>query len=170
MKKTSITILVVIALVGILFFISKINNKATTGQKPNKQVSENRTTNTFVNNNNLMSKDKIGAGKIEVVHFHATHQCWSCITVGEYALKTIKDKFPEEYKNGTIIYKDIDVDLPENMSMVIKYHARGSSLFINDIKNGQDNIKEDVYVWRLISDENQFINYFQNKLNSLLKK
>ncbi len=25
----------------------------------------------------------MSADKIEVVHFHATQQCWSCITVGE---------------------------------------------------------------------------------------
>jgi hypothetical protein len=47
---------------------------------------------------------KISAEKIEAVHFHATQQCWSCITVGEYALKTTKEKFPEEYKNGTMLF------------------------------------------------------------------
>jgi hypothetical protein len=46
------------------------------------------------------------AEKIEVVHFHGTQQCWSCITVGEYALKTIKEKFPDEYKNSTIVFKE----------------------------------------------------------------
>jgi len=108
--------------------------------------------------------------KIEVVHFHATQQCWSCITVGEYALKTIKERFPEEYKNGTIIYKDINGELPENEQMVNKYQARGSSLFINTIIKGQDNIEEDVTVWRLVVNEIQFINYFANKLNNLLGK
>lgn len=42
----------------------------------------------------------IPADKIEVVHFHGTQQCWSCITVGNYALKTIKEKFPDEYATG----------------------------------------------------------------------
>ena len=110
------------------------------------------------------------ADKIEVIHFHGTHQCWSCITVGEYALKTIKEKFTEEYKNGTIVFRDINGELPENKDMVIKYQARGSSLFENAITAGKDNIEEDITVWRLVSDENQFISYFQNKLNKLLGK
>ena len=30
-----------------------------------------------------LTQEKVVADKIEVVHFHGTHQCWSCITVGE---------------------------------------------------------------------------------------
>lgn len=112
----------------------------------------------------------MSADKIEVVHFHATQQCWSCITVGEYALKTIKEKFSQEYENGKIVFKDINAELPENKDMVIKYQARGSSLFVNAIRDGKDNIEEDITVWRLVSNENQFVSYFQNKLNNLLGK
>jgi len=108
------------------------------------------------------------ADKIEVVHFHTTHQCWSCISVGKYALQTIKGKFAEEYKNGKIVFKEINIDLPENSEIVKKYQVTGSSLFINSIIGEKDNIKEDVDVWRYVSDENQFISYFQNKLNKLL--
>jgi len=117
---------------------------------------------------NLMSKVG-GAEKIEVVHFHATQQCWSCITVGEYALKTIKEKFSEEYKSGKIVFKDINSELPANKDIVAKYQASGSSLFINAIKDGKDNIQEDVSVWRYVSNETTFINYFENKLRSLLQ-
>jgi len=54
-----------------------------------------------------LTQEKVVADKIEVVHFHSTHQCWSCITVGEYALTTIKEKFPEEFASGKIVYKDM---------------------------------------------------------------
>lgn len=117
-----------------------------------------------------MSVTKQGAEKIEVVHFHGTHQCWSCITVGKYALKTIKERFSEEYASGKIIFKDINAELLENRDIVMKYQARGSSLFVNAIKNGQDNIGEDVEVWRLVTNETQYINYFENKLRNLLGK
>jgi len=112
----------------------------------------------------------VPADKIEVVHFHATQQCWSCITVGEYALKTIKEKFPEEFASGKIVYKDIDGELKENQEIVVKYQARGSSLFVNAIRDDKDDITEDTTVWRLVNDENQFINYFEKKLKVLLGK
>jgi hypothetical protein len=114
------------------------------------------------------SKSINPADKIEVLHFHATQQCWSCTTVGKYALKTIQEKFPEEYKNGIIVFKDVNGELPENKELVMKYRAGGSSLFINAISNGVDNIEEDVTVWRLVSNEQQFLNYFETKLKKLL--
>jgi len=120
-------------------------------------------------NQNLMSEAQIAADKIEVVHFHATQQCWSCITVGEYALKTIKEKFPEEYESGKIVYKDINAELPANQDIVLKYQASGASLFVNAISEGKDNIEEDTAVWRLVTNETQYVGYFENKLKNLLK-
>jgi len=108
------------------------------------------------------------ADKIEVVHFHATQQCYSCITVGKYALKTIQERFPKEYENGMIVFRDINAELPENRDTVIQYQARGSSLFVNGITGGQDHIQEDVRVWRLVNDEQAFMDYFEGKLKELL--
>jgi len=126
--------------------------------------------NTGNQNQSLMSVASRSADKIEVVHFHATQQCWSCTTVGEFALKTIKEKFPEEYQNGTIVFKDTNGELPENKAIVAKYQAGGSALFVNAIIANKDNIEEDVTVWRLVSNEQQFLNYFEAKLNKLLGK
>ena len=110
------------------------------------------------------------AEKVIVIHFHATQQCWSCIKVGELALKTIQEKFPEEYANGTIVFKEINGELRENNNIVVKYQARGSSLFVNAIIDGQDNISEDTNVWRLVSNEAQYIDYFGNTLSNSLGK
>jgi len=161
MQKKIIILIIGVALVGVVFLVARSGNKPTETQSINNQTTKNQ-------EELPTPKAKIAAEKIEVVHFHGTQQCWSCITVGEYALKTIKEKFPEEYKNGKIIYRDVNGELPENREIVMKYQARGSSLFVNAIIAGKDNIEEDVDVWRLVNDENQFINYFQNKLNKLL--
>ena len=123
-----------------------------------------------INNSQMVASNLALASNIEVVHFYGARQCWSCITVGEYALKTIKEKFPEEYANGTIVFKDINGELPENRDIVIKYQARGSSLFVNTITGGEDNIEEDVAVWRVVGSESQFISYFEKKLNKILGK
>jgi len=147
------------------------NQSNTNGRIQSKQTNTNESTQTAAEGySNTMSQTAMVADKIEVVHFHATRQCGSCITVGEFALKTIQEKFPEELKNGIIVFKEINTELPENRDTVIKYQARGSSLFVNGIKDGKDNIKEDTTVWRLASNETQFINYFENKLRKLLGK
>ena len=163
MQKKIIILIITIVVIGTVFLILKNGNNSAEVQSANNQTAKNQ-------EELPMSATKVSADKIEVVHFHAPQQCWSCLTVGEYALKTIKEKFPEEYKNGKIVFRDINGELPENKDMVMKYQARGSSLFVNAIAEGKDNIEEDVNVWRLVSNEIQFINYFQNKLNNLLGK
>ena len=161
MQKKNITLIIGVAIVGITFWVARNGNKPTEAQSTNNQTTKSQ-------EELPMSTAKISAEKIEVVHFHGTHKCWSCITVGEYALKTIKEKFPEEYKNGTIVYQDVNGELPENKDIVQQYRASGSALFVNAIAGGKDNIEEDVTVWRLVSNESQFISYFENKLNKLL--
>ncbi len=137
---------------------------------PNQSVDSNSTTANTKNASGPISRAEMPADKIEVVHFHAAQQCWSCIAVGEYALKTIKEKFPEEYENGIIVFKDINGELSKNKDIVMKYQARGSSLFVNAVTDGKNKIEEDVAVWRLIGNQSQFINYFEDKLNKLLGK
>jgi hypothetical protein len=110
------------------------------------------------------------ADKIEVVHFHANQQCWSCSTVGKYALETIEEKFPEEYESGIISFQDINGELVINRDMVRKYEARGSSLFLNKIVGVEENIEEDATVWRLVNDEERFKSYFEARLKKLLGK
>jgi len=62
----------------------------------------------------------------------------------------------------------INIDLPENKEVATKFKAAGSSLFINPIVDGQDNIKEDTQVWRLVSNEQRFISYLSDKIKTLL--
>jgi len=163
MDKKILIILSVLAIVLIAGFL--LTRKST------ESTAQNITPTPSVNNVSTSAPQSIiPADKIEVVHFHATQQCWSCITVGEYALKTIKEKFPEEYASGKIAFKDINGELKENQEIVTKFQARGSSLFINATRNDIDNISEDVTVWRLVNNESQFITYFENKLNTLLEK
>lgn len=108
------------------------------------------------------------AEKIEVLHFHATQQCMSCINIGKFTKATIEEKFPEEFKSGKIIFREINIDLPENYKIAQDYKVSGSALFINAIKDGQDHKEEDTTVWRLVTNETQLKDYFEAKLKALL--
>lgn len=108
------------------------------------------------------------AEKIQVFLFHATQRCITCVNIGKYAKETVEQKFPEELKSGKIEFREINIDLPENKELATKFKATGSALFINPIIEGKDNIKEDTQVWRLTSNEQSFISYLSDKLNTML--
>ena len=108
------------------------------------------------------------ADKVEVFLFHATKRCITCITIGKLAGETVNEYFQPELRNGQIKFREINTDLSENKDLARKFQASGSSLFINAIINGKDNITEDTKVWRLVSDKAQFKNYLKDKIDNLL--
>jgi len=163
-KGTYIFIFGILSLIVLAFMFGAKEKKSI------QQVSQSRESSGTKSSTNSTQQVVPPADKIEVVHFHGTQQCVSCITVGKLALQTIKDKFPDEYASGKIVFKEVNGELPENQAIVNKYQARGSSLFINVIRNGTDEIAEDTTVWRLVSSESQYTSYFEGKLKTLLGK
>ena len=109
------------------------------------------------------------AERVEIVHFHAATQCWSCKTVGELALKTIRERFPEEYATGTLVFRDINGSDPANAAIIRKFGATSSSLFINAVVDGRENISEDATVWRLVSNEEAFISHLEDRISRHLR-
>lgn len=108
------------------------------------------------------------ADKLEIVYFHRTARCYSCNAMGEYAANLINSRFAKQIENGKIAFKQLNVELPENKEMAVKYRASGSSLFINKIIDGKDNIEQDTNVWRYIGNEANFNKYLGDKISSYL--
>jgi hypothetical protein len=159
MQKKTIILIIAIAVIGTVFLILKNGNKSTEAQSQNDQIAENQS-----------KEKKLSAEKIQVFVFHATQRCYSCITIGKFAGETVNEYFQPELRDGKIEFREINIDLPENKELARKFQAGGSSLYINAISSGQDNIVEDVAVWRLVNNEVQFKNYLKNKLSNLFGK
>jgi len=111
-----------------------------------------------------------GSDMVQVYLFHSTRRCSTCIAIGQYAGETVNEFYQEELKNGKIEFREINIDLPENKALAEKFQASGSSLYINSIIDGKDDITEDANVWRLTGDEAKFKNYLKQKLDNLLGK
>lgn len=120
------------------------------------------------NPKNAEVKDSKRAEKIQVFLFHATQRCSSCIAIGKYTKETVEQNFPEELKSGKIEFREINIDLPENKELASKFKATGSALFVNAIINGKDNMKQDIQVWKLTSNEQKFISYLSGEIKKLL--
>lgn len=110
-----------------------------------------------------------GADKVEVFLFHSTQRCPTCIRIGQLAKATVEERFSEQLKSGKIDFREINIDLPENRALAEKFKATGSAFFINAIRGGQDDIKEDYTVWQLASgDPAKYKDYLSSKINTAL--
>ncbi len=108
--------------------------------------------------------------KIEIIDFHSSRRCYSCLVMEKLTKATLEEHFQSELRDGKITFSSINVEKAEHKNIVQKYQARGSSLFINVISDGKDNISEEIQVWRLLNNEQAFKQYLKNRIETLMKK
>ncbi len=162
MKKFTIYAVVILSILFVAFAI------LSRGKKENQPVMSASTSTSKEVKSPEKPKNLKPAEKIQVFLFHSTQRCPSCIAIGKFAKETVEQNFAPELKSGKIEFKEINIDLPENEALASKFQATGSALFINPIIDGKDNIEEDTRVWRLVSNEQEFISYLTDKIKKLL--
>jgi len=126
----------------------------------------------YIKGNESANKDfKVSSDieKIEIIHFHATNQCYSCKTVGAYAEETINTYYADELKSGKITFAHINAELPENYDLVKKYGVTGASLWIGVYtKDGKFSKEENVNVWYKISNKQDYMIYLKGVIEQKL--
>jgi len=117
----------------------------------------------------LAAEPNINIDKLEIYHFHGTNQCYSCITVGDYAEETINTYFADELKSEKIVFGHINGELPENRDLVVKYGATGSSLWLGTYANdGKFSAEQNIKVWYKISNKNDYMTYLKGVIEQKL--
>jgi len=145
-----------------IIVVIKINN-----QRLDTQAGDAGDKNNF---NESALIDNSQADKVQVFLFHATRRCSICIAIGRLAGETVNERFQGELELGQIEFREINIDLPENKELAQKFQAGGSALYLNAIKDGADNIKQDTKVWSLVGNAPQFKSYLEDRIKSLLGK
>lgn len=93
---------------------------------------------------NKAPKDKNAAAaentgdRVEMLYFHGKQRCATCIAIEEGAKAVAADSFGEEIKNGTLVFRIIDLSQPENEAIAEKYEVTWSSLFLCRWKDGKE--------------------------------
>jgi len=128
------------------------------------------TANNTDNAASAMSNSASDVQKVEVFHFHGTHQCYSCITVGSLAEKTVNTSFKDELDSGRLVFGHINAELEENGDLVAKYGVTSASLWIGTYYvNGTFVKEENVNVWYKINDEAGYMEYLKGILQKRLR-
>ncbi|MFZ3074222.1 MAG: nitrophenyl compound nitroreductase subunit ArsF family protein [Minisyncoccales bacterium] len=166
MKKAIYIYLIILVIAGILGLLSAMPKKDAASE----QSARLDFASTPQKDTSNMSIAVTPAQKVEVFLFHRTQRCTTCIAIGRLSGQTVEEKFGPEVLSGKVVFREINVDEPQNKELAEKFQASGSSLFINAIREGSDNIQEDMEVWRLANDPTAFKNYLANKINILLGK
>ena len=108
------------------------------------------------------------ADRVDVVYFHRTQRCPTCIHAEELTRYTLETYFVDELDSRKLTFQSIDVQDSENAAIAQKYGAYGSQLFINTIKDGTDHIEEATDLYVLIHDDNAFVTALKSKIERSL--
>ena len=112
---------------------------------------------------------EISIDKLEIIHFHGTNQCYSCVTVGDFAEETVNTYFKKEVESGVIEFKHINGDLPKNQEITRKYGTTGSSIWLGVYEGNNFEAEQNINVWYKISNKQEFMTYFKGVIEQKLE-
>jgi hypothetical protein len=105
---------------------------------------------------------------VEVVYFHRAQRCTACTRAQEMTEYTLNTCFADELESGEIVYMALNLQDSANADMVQKFGAYTSSLFLNDVENGTNDIEEITDIWFLLWKDEEFVNTLKAEIEDRL--
>ncbi|MCM1458097.1 MAG: nitrophenyl compound nitroreductase subunit ArsF family protein, partial [Lachnoclostridium sp.] len=75
--------------------------------------------------------------RVEVIYFHGKQRCATCMAIEKNAKEAVNAMFADELKNGSVVFKTVDISTPEGEALADKYEVSWSSLYVNKWKGGK---------------------------------
>jgi hypothetical protein len=97
------------------------------------------------------------ADRVEVVYFHRTQRCNTCLYAEEGTRYTLETYFADELASGKVTFQSINVQDEANADIVEKYNnASYLTLCINSVRDGTDHIEVVTDIWLVIGNDEAF--------------
>ena len=107
--------------------------------------------------------------RLDVVYFHRTQRCYTCLCAEEQTRYTVETFFADELASGKVTFQSINVQDEANADIVEKYNnASYLTLCINTVRDGTDHIEEVTDIWLVIGDDEAFVEIVKNKIENSL--
>ena len=109
------------------------------------------------------------ADRVEVVYFHRTQRCHTCMYAEEQTRYTLETYFADELASGKVTFQSINVQDEANADIVEKYNnASYLTLCINTVRGGTDHIEEVTDIWFVIGNDEAFVEIVKSKVEKSL--
>jgi hypothetical protein len=106
---------------------------------------------------------------LEVVYFHRTNRCYSCTYAEDKVRYTLDTFYSDELADGELVFMAVNVQDDANSAIIDKYGAYTSSLYMNRVINGVDDIENITGIWFLIGKDQEFIDYVNEEIEERLQ-
>jgi hypothetical protein len=107
--------------------------------------------------------------RIVLYYFHGERRCRTCRTIESYAEETVQTRFGKQLRSGTLEWKAVNIDEPQNEHFVQDFALPSSSLVVAEVTEKgvvRHEILQDV--WVLVRDRSEFESYVVHALRRYL--
>lgn len=112
-----------------------------------------------------------GPNRIEVIDFHTNHRCKTCLKIEDNTQKLLTTVFLEQFDEGIITFKTVNIDEKENYELAQQFQAAGTALFLNVVKDGSaTHIDLTDFAFMRAFDDELFASELTQKINEQLKE
>ncbi len=107
--------------------------------------------------------------RVLAYYFHTTQRCASCRKIEAYTKEAIEDGFPEERKDGRLVFRVVNVEEKGNEHFVQDYRLFTKSVVLVDERSGKQAAwKNLAKVWELLNTKEKFVRYVQEETRAYL--
>ena len=80
--------------------------------------------------------------KIQIIYFHGTRRCPSCVAIGDEAGKLVQYDYQKLVDSGDLVFFEINIDEEQNIKLAEKYEIAGSALLVIKTVDGKEEIAD----------------------------
>lgn len=111
-----------------------------------------------------------GSSRVKVFYFHGKFRCPTCLKIEQLSARAVREAFQDELKRGSLEWRAVDVDRPENRHFDQEFALESSTLAI--ARYDGDKLRKCVKlekVWELVEgDERLFADYVRNEVERFM--
>lgn len=109
--------------------------------------------------------------RVEVLDFHNEHRCPTCLEIERLTKKILKEAYADQSKKGQVQFFLINVDEKDNLELVRKYKAYGSTLIIRSYAKGKEEYVDLTnFAFMNFNKEQKFTATLKKELNAALQR
>ncbi len=168
-KKIALIVLTVFVAVSIGYLVYSETREARPGAT--EIVEQEKQGEQIASTTALASDEKQAINNIvRVYYFHTTYRCPTCHKIEEYTKNAMLSSFSPEIKKGTIIWKVLNVEEPQNQHFVNDFKLFTKSVVVVDEQKGKQ-VRWKVLdrTWELVHEQSAFSDYIRSEVKRYLE-
>jgi hypothetical protein len=109
--------------------------------------------------------------KVMLYYLHPTGRCSRCIAMEKYSQEAVEKYFSKQVGNGSLEFKSLNTDEPQNSHFVQDYQLVTKSLVITLVKGGKEQKYENLKgIWEHSGNQEAFHQYVKANVENYLKE